>query len=321
MNIQRWIARREPNWQQLDRLLKQVEKQGLKSLNANEIGILASLYRSVSADLARARTQNVGNTLIQDLQSLTSRGYNQIYQGDRQKDKKAVINFYLWELPKVIRQTGIYSVLAFGIFMLGGMIAWWFAWQDPLFMPLVVPQRLISMVRDRRELWMGSILGNEPMASSGIMINNMAVSFGAIAGGISGGAFTTYVLFFNGLLIGAIAVLVGQNGLALPFWAFVFPHGSLELPAIFMAGGAGLLIARALVLPGKYRRVDAFKIYGLQAAQLVYGIIPMLLIAGAIEGFISPNPAIPDILKYVIGTLIFVLLILYCKRQQIEAID
>jgi uncharacterized membrane protein SpoIIM required for sporulation len=107
----------------------------------------------------------------------------------------------------------------------------------------------------------------------------------------------------------------------LPFWAFVFPHGSLELPAIFMAGGAGLLIARALVLPGKYRRVDAFKIYGLQAAQLVYGIIPMLLIAGAIEGFISPNPAIPDILKYVIGTLIFVLLILYCKRQQIEAID
>jgi len=107
----------------------------------------------------------------------------------------------------------------------------------------------------------------------------------------------------------------------LPFWAFVFPHGSLELPAIFFAGAAGLLIARALLFPGKYRRMDALRIYGSQAAQLVYGIIPMLLIAGAIEGFISPNPAIPDMLKYVIGTLIFVLLVLYCQRQQVEATD
>ena len=318
MNIQRWITRREPNWQQLEQLLKQVEKQGLKSLEAGEIASLASLYRSVSADLARARTNNVGSTLIQDLQSLTARGYNQIYQGDRQKDQRAVLNFYLWGLPTVIRETWGYIALAFGIFMFGGLVAWWFAWQDPMFMALIVPDGLIRMVRDEGKLWMGSILGNEPMASSNIMINNMSVSFNAIAGGISCGVFTAYILFFNGLLIGAIAVLVGQNSLGLPFWAFVFPHGSLELPAIFMAGGAGLLIARALLLPGQYKRLDALKIYGTQAAQLVYGIIPMLLIAGAIEGFISPNPAIPDIFKYVIGTLIFVLLVLYCQRHEIQ---
>ncbi len=316
MNIQRWIARREPNWKLLDQLLKQIEKQGLKSLKADEIGSLASLYRSVSADLARARTHSVGNTLIQDLQNLTARGYNQIYQGDRQKDKKAIIDFYLWGLPQVIQETWAYIGLAFSIFMLGAFIAWWFSWQDPSFMALIVPESLISMVRDEGKLWMGRILGNQPMASSGIMINNLSVSFYAIAGGATFGAFTFYSMFFNGLLIGAIAVLVGQNALAFPFWAFVFPHGSLELPAIFMAGGAGLLIARALLLPGKYRRMDALRIYGAKAAQLVYGIIPMLLIAGAIEGFISPNPAIPDIFKYIIGTLIFVLLILYCQRRQ-----
>ncbi|AFY74218.1 uncharacterized membrane protein [Synechococcus sp. PCC 7502] len=316
MNIQRWIARRETNWRQLEQLLTQVEKRGLKSLNAGEIGILASLYRSVSADLARARTHNVGNTLIQDLQTLTARSYNQIYQGDRQKDTNAIKDFYIWGLPSVIQQTWGYIAVAFGIFLLGALVAWWFSWQDPMFMALVVPEGLIRMVRDRHELWMGSILGNEPLASSNIMINNMAVSFNAIAGGITGGVFSAYLLFFNGLLIGAIAVLVGQNGLAFPFWAFVFPHGSLELPAIFIAGGAGLLIARALLLPGQYRRVDAFRVYGSQAAQLVYGIIPMLLIAGAIEGFISPNPAIPDLLKYAIGMLLFVLLILYCQRQQ-----
>lgn len=315
MNIQRWIARREPNWQRLDGLLKQVETKGLKSLAAADLASLASLYRSVSADLARAKTYNAGATLVQDLQNLTARGYNQIYQGDRRRERKAIIDFYLWGLPLVVQQTWGYITAAWGLFMIGALVAWWFAWQDPAFLALVVPEELISMVRDRRELWMGSILGNEPLASSGIMINNMAVSFNAIAGGITGGAFTAYLLFFNGLLIGAIAVLVGQNGLAIPFWAFVFPHGSLELPAIFMAGAAGLLIGRALLLPGQMGRVNALKFYGNQAAQLVYGIIPLLLIAGAIEGFISPNPAIADPLKYVIGSLLFALLIFYFQRD------
>lgn len=315
MNIQRWIARQEPQWQQLDTLLKQAETKGLKSLRAKEIQQLASLYRSVSADLARARTQQMENALIQDLQMLTSRGYAQIYQGSRRQEGKAIVNFYLWELPATIQKNWGYIALAFVIFLLAALIAWWFAWQDPTFMSLVVPQKLISQVRDKHELWMGSILGYEPLASSSIMINNMAVSFKAVAGGITGGLFTGYLLFFNGILIGSIASLVSQYDLAYPFWAFVFPHGSLELPAIFFAGGAGLLIARGLLFPGKYRRGDALRIYGYEAAQLVFGIVPMLVIAGAIEGFFSPNPAIPEALKYLTGAILFVLLVQYCCRR------
>jgi uncharacterized membrane protein SpoIIM required for sporulation len=182
-------------------------------------------------------------------------------------------------------------------------------------MSLVVPPELISKVRDRHELWMGSIVGVEPLASSGITINNLLVCFRAIAGGITAGAFTVFMLAYNGLLIGAIATLVGQNNLAYPFWAFVFPHGSLELPAIFLSGGAGLLIAKALLFPGKYRRVDALKFYGSQAAQLVFGIVPMLIIAGTIEGFFSPSPAVPASLKYLVGTLLLTLLVLYCNRK------
>ncbi len=316
MNIQRWIARQEPQWQQLDALLKQAESKGLKSLQAKEIQRLASLYRAVSADLARARTHQIGDTLIQDLQMLTSRGYSQVYQGSRRQEGKAIVNFYLWDLPVTIQRNWIYIALAFAIFLLAALIAWWFAWQDPIFMSSVVPQRLISQVRDKHELWMGSILGNEPLASSGIMVNNIAVCFKAVAGGITGGLFTGYVLFLNGILIGAIASLVSQYDLAYPFWAFVFPHGSLELPAIFFAGGAGLLIAKGLLFPGKYRRADALRIYGYEAAQLVFGIVPMLVIAGAIEGFFSPNPAIPDAFKYLTGVILFVLLVQYCCRTQ-----
>ena len=316
MNLKRWIARREPNWKRLDELLRRIEKRGLKSLSALEIRELASLYRSVSGDLARGRTHHVGNRLIQNLQTLTARGYSQIYQGSRHQEWQAVRDFILWGFPAIVQKTRGYTALATAIFLGTGLIAWWFAWQDPVFISLVVPERLIEMVRDRGELWMGSILGWEPLASTNIMINNIRVSFNAVAGGVTAGLFTIYLLAFNGLLIGTIATLVGQNGLAYPFWAFVFPHGALELPAIFFAGGAGLLIARAIVFPGKYKRIDALKYYGTQAAQLVFGIVALLVIAGFIEGFFSPNPAIPNPLKYLTGGILFILLVTYCSRKK-----
>lgn len=315
VNIQRWLARREPDWQRLDQLLKQAEKLGLKSLKAHDIRQLASLYRSVSADLARLRTNPVSQTLTQDLQQLTARAYSQIYQGSRHQEWQAVVKFYRWGLPAVIQRTAGYMGLATALFGLGALVAWWFAWRDPAFLELVVPGELIEMVRDRGQLWMGSIVGVEPLASSGIMVNNISVAFRAVAGGMTAGLLTIYLLTFNGILIGAIATLVGQNNLGVPFWAFVFPHGALELPAIFLAGGAGLLLARAIVFPGALRRIDALRHYGMEAARLVYGVVPLLIIAGVIEGFFSPNPAIPDAVKYLAGMALFLLLITYCGQS------
>ncbi len=317
MNVQRWITRREPNWKRLNSLLQKIEKKGLKSLDTLEIQELAGLYRSVSADLARAKTYNMGTTLIQELQQLTSRSYSQIYQGSRHQEWRGVLEFYGWRLPTVMQETFLYTATATVIFLLGALIAWWYAWQDPSFISLIAPPELITLVRDEQKLWMGSILGVEPVASSNIMTNNLKVAFNTIAGGITGGLLTVYILFFNGIHIGGIATLVGQNQLAYPFWAFVFPHGSLEIPAILLAGGAGLLIARALLFPGNYRRADALKIYGYQAAQLVFGIIPLLVIAGIIEGFYSPNPLIPPMIKYLTGILLFSLLVFYGTQRKI----
>jgi uncharacterized membrane protein SpoIIM required for sporulation len=316
MNIHRWIGRRQPSWQTLDTLLKKLEKKGLKSLKADEIRQFASLYRSVSADLARAQTNQVGERLTRDLQALTTRSYAQIYQGDRNQEWRAVWEFYRWGFPAAVQQAGGYVALATALFVFAGLVGWWLAWRDPMFMTLLLPQEMIEQVRDRGELWMGSIVGIEPVASSGIMVNNIKVTFNVIAGGITAGFATAYILLLNGLLIGIIGTLVGQNNLALPFWAFVFPHGALELPAIFLAGGAGFLIARAILFPGQYRRVDALKLYGMQAANLVFGIVPMLIIAGIIEGFFSPNPVIPDLIKYLFGTGLFIALVWYLSRKK-----
>jgi uncharacterized membrane protein SpoIIM required for sporulation len=322
MNIKRWIARREADWKQLENLLKRVETRGIGSLQADEIRHMASLYRSVSADLARMQTHQVSSTLQHNLQQLTVRSYSQIYQGSRRQEWQGVLRFYWQGFPAVVQASAGYIALATALFLLGAVVAWWYAWQDPEFMGLLVPEGLISKVRDRGELWMGSIVGVEPLASSQIMQNNLSVSFAAIGGGITAGLYTAYIMVYNGLHIGAIATLVGQNNLAYPFWAFVFPHGSIELPAIFMAGAAGLLIGKAILFPGRYYRAEALRQNGIQAAQLLFGIVPMLVIAGIIEGFVSPNPAIPDIVKYVLGTGIFSLLLWYCCRnlnQHLEA--
>ena len=321
MNIQRWIARRELFWKRQDALLRQVEKKGIKSLRSDDIRELASLYRSVAADLARARTQKAGNIIIHNLQVLTTRGYNQIYQGSRRQEWQALVDFYRWGLPSVVQQNAGYIALATSLFLLGAIVAWWYAWQDPTFLSLIVPENLIRKVRDEHQLWMGSIVGVEPLASTSIMMNNLSVSFGAVAGGITAGIYTVFLLVFNGLSIGAVATLVGQNNLAYPFWAFVFPHGSLELPAIFFAGGAGLLIARAILFPGKYRRIDALKLYGNRAVQLVFGIVPMLVIAGTIEGFFSPSPLVPEPLKYLVGVGLFAFLVMYCSRRRKDRVS
>ena len=318
MNIQRWLARRQPSWRDLDTLLKKAEKQGLKALDANEIRQLASLYRSVSADLARARTHQAGELVTQDLQALATRGYSQIYQGSRRQEWQAIGSFYRWGFPAEVQRSRGYIALATGLFALAGIISWWLAWRDPSFLALVVPTHMIEQVRDRGELWTGSIVGIEPFASSNIMINNIKVSLAAVAGGMTGGVFTAIAMLFNGVLIGSIGALVGQNNLAVPFWAFVFPHGALELPAIFLAGGAGFLLARALLFPGVYRRSDALKLYGTQATQLVYGIVPMLVIAGIIEGFFSPNPAVPDLIKYATGIGLFTALVWYLGRKKVR---
>jgi uncharacterized membrane protein SpoIIM required for sporulation len=269
--------------------------------------------------------------VIKDLQRLTSRSYSQIYQGSRRQEWQALDRtFVAMGFRRWCSRAGATLPSPTALFLLGGLVGWWIAWQDPAFLTLVLGQEFVEEVKTSQELWTVSIMGIEPVASSGIMINNIGVSLRAILGGITmfmpqgplitpPGAFTVFLLIFNGLMIGCVGVLVAQANLAYDLWAFVFPHGALELPAIFMAGGAGLLLARGILVPGPYRRIDTFKRCGLQAAQLLYGIVPMLVIAGLIEGFFSPQTWIPNELKYVVGTALLVWLVQYCRTQRPQA--
>jgi uncharacterized membrane protein SpoIIM required for sporulation len=150
----------------------------------------------------------------------------------------------------------------------------------------------------------------KPLASSAIMTNNISVSLATFALGITGGVGTVWMLLFNGLLLGVITAACLQAGMAGQLYSFVAPHGVLELPSIFIAGGAGLLMARGLLFPGFLPRKAALARDGATAVRLLLGVIPLLVIAGTIEGFFSPTDiAMP--IKFLFASAMFVLLLAY----------
>lgn len=104
--------------------------------------------------------------------------------------------------------------------------------------------------------------------------------------------------------------------MAREFWAFVVPHGALEIPAILIGGGAGFILGAALLFPGDLRRKDALVMRSRVAVKLVLGCVPVLVIAGIIEGFFSPLPpaTMPPGVKFLVGTTIFTLFLLYILR-------
>src|ERR1035438_2177887 len=124
-----------------------------------------------------------------------------------------------------------------------------------------------------------------------------------------GGTATT-----NGMLLGVIGAACAQYGMAIPLWSFVAPHGSLELPAIIISGAAGFRIGHAMLFPGALRWKESLAQGGIEATRLISGTIPMLVIAGCLEGFFSPSHA-PIALKFTVGGLIFTMLNLWLFQK------
>ena len=140
-----------------------------------------------------------------------------------------------------------------------------------------------------------------PFASAFIMQNNIRVSFTAFGSGLTAGVMTFWVLILNGLILGGLLGLTTYYGIGFDLATFVIGHGVIELSVIFMAGGSGLMLGWAILRPGLMRRRDALAQAAKISVRLLLGAVPMLVVAGTIEGFISPAENIPPFVKWGVG--------------------
>ena len=249
------------------------------------------------------------------LNQLLARAHNLIYMG-RSTPARGILRFYGAEFPRIFRQTWIYTALAFMLFLAGATAGFLTSLADPSFQRFFLGPDMSNTI-DRREMWTHSVLTIKPLASSAIMTNNLSVSFTMFAVGILGGIGTVYLLAMNGVVLGVIGAACWHAGMSQQLWSFVAPHGALELPAVFIAGGGGLLLARGLLFPRELPRAESLTLYGGQGVRLALGIIPLLLVAGTLEGFFSPS-YLPVAAKFACSAAAGGLLLLYltqCGRK------
>ncbi|HKO04755.1 MAG TPA: stage II sporulation protein M [Candidatus Acidoferrales bacterium] len=298
----RWLRKRRSHWSRLEELVTRTGSfdlpAGVSALTHRELQELGLLYRQTASDLARVRDDPESGSLAEHLNRLLGRAHNLVYSGGR-RPRGGVLRFYMATFPQAFRETFSYTLAAFAIFLLGTVLGWLLTLRDPGFGRFFLNPAMADTIEERK-MWTDSIVAVKPLASSGIMTNNLTVCFLTFAAGITAGVGTVLMLFENGVLMGVIGAACWQAGLSLRLWSFVAGHGALELPAIFISGGAGLLLARGLLFPGFLPRRDALAEAGRKAVQLVLGIIPVLVLAGIIEGFLSPSP-FPAYWKFLLG--------------------
>jgi len=281
-------------------------------LQHGELQELGLLYRQTASDLAIVREDNTSNQLSAYLNSLLGRAHNLIYMGHRPKINE-LRKFYTETYPQVFRETFPQTMLAFGIFLVTALAAFALTMHDPSFAHRMLGAQMMDTI-EKREMWTHSIVTVKPLAASAIMTNNLSVSFTTFALGITAGIGTAWMMVVNGLLLGVIGAATWHAGMAEQLWSFVAPHGVLELPAIFIAGGAGFEIARGMLFPGLLPRRESLALAGGRAARLVLGTIPMLIVAGTIEGFLSPSDiAVP--LKFLFAAVMFAALVAYLNLK------
>jgi uncharacterized membrane protein SpoIIM required for sporulation len=298
MPIDRFINERKNAWQRLEQLLHRLDHMTLRRLHREEVRELGRIYRRTASDLAIARAESRDPRLINYLNSLVIRAHGRIYRANAQglHILTRIFYFFAQDFPRTFRRTWRYTAVAFGVFWLFGAIAFFGTRHDPDFSEFAgISPFFREIVINNRTHWWEDLNDANQIGSSQIFTNNIRVTFYAFALGAMFGLGTLYVLAFNGAMFGAIMALTYRAGFGNALLTFVVGHGVIELSCIFIAGGAGLLIGTALVMPGNLTRGDAFKSRGMEAVRLIVGCIPLLVFAGIIEGFISPAPINPAI--------------------------
>jgi uncharacterized membrane protein SpoIIM required for sporulation/uncharacterized RDD family membrane protein YckC len=308
------VREQRGEWADYRELLHESRKGGLKQLPEGMLRRFGRLYRGITADLARARTYGAPAPVVRSLERWAGAGHNLLYR----VSGESIVSMRRWitsGFPRAVR-THRRPVLLAALLLFGAMaLSFGLVRANPVLARYMNPPAMLERAEntprgDIDEAYVdipGAIM---PLASSGVITNNVRVALMAFAGGVLAGAGTVMLLVFNGVYLGSVLGMYANERLLGVILAFVFPHGFMELTAICLAGGAGLWLGSAILMPGRRTRRAALQERGREALSLLAGVVGLLVVAGIVEGFYSPA-GLPAVAKFTFGSVTAVLLALY----------
>jgi uncharacterized membrane protein SpoIIM required for sporulation len=284
------IEKRKMNWKRLEELIGEARNvRDLRKLSRDEVRELGRSYRRTASDLAIARVESRDGRLVSYLNNLVIRAHGLIYRAES-KGFRQIWHFYWFDFPPIFRKTYLYTLAAFIIFLAISLCSFIATWRNDDFADHAYLSRAAVQKIKANQSWWDDLNREAPVGAAAIMANNIGVSFKVFALSIIPVIGTVYALMPSALQFGAINALIIEYRMTLKLWGFVSGHAVLELTAIFIAAGAGLMIGLALLVPGERTRRESLVERGAVAIKLLSGCIPLLVIAGCIEAFISPLP-------------------------------
>jgi uncharacterized membrane protein SpoIIM required for sporulation len=311
-----FVGRRQRDWDHLDALVRGVSDRGLRSLPSDRIARFGPLYCDVCADLAHAQAARYSAPLVDYLQALTAGAHGVLYAGQAKsggaRARGSSVRLALDLFPRAVRRHKVAMTVAFLLFFvpfLGGLVA---ATLDPSFAARIVPESQLRPLADAYRQGFASGRGNGmDAAMAGFYVdNNVGIALRCFATGLFFGIGSAFYLVENGLATGAIMGYVAARGAGDNILTFVVGHGSLELGAIGLAGGAGLALGWSLVAPGSRTRIASLQAAARSVIIVVFGAAVMLFMAATIEGFWSAS-SLPSVVKRAVGAVTFVIVTVY----------
>ncbi|MBN2433912.1 MAG: stage II sporulation protein M [Spirochaetes bacterium] len=293
-------------WKEAEQLLKL--KRG--SVDPDKI---ARYYTQISDDLSYAATFYPQSSTTHYLNSLASSFHRLIYSRKYEK-RSRLITFWTREQPRLVyryRYSMLVALLFFAVSAFLGILS---SHYDKMFARIVMGETYMRMT----EL---NIQNGDPLAVYkqaheitmflGITVNNIRVALSAFALGTVFSAGTSVLLFFNGVMIGTFHYFFYENGLLFESLKTVWIHGTLEISAIIISAGAGMIIGNSILFPGTYKRLVSFQKGASDGIKVLIGVIPLFIVAGFLEGFVTRHTELPDYIRVGIILICFVFIILY----------
>jgi len=310
-----FAGRRRLDWERLDAVVRTAQRRGLPALTPEQVGLFSPLYRDVCADLAHAQAVRYSAPLVDYLQGLAAAAHTVLYSGRTMRSvrgRRSWVRVALEAFPRAVRRHRVAMLVAFLLFfvpLFGGLVG---SLADPGFAARIVPESQLRTLADAyREGFDAQRGAGADAAMAGFYVNNnVGIALRCFATGLAFGLGSAFYLVENGLATGAIMGYVAAHGAGANILTFVVGHGSLELGAIALAGGAGLQLGWSLVSPGDRTRVASLQASARSVVVVVFGAAVMLFMAAAVEGFWSASSA-PATVKRGVGLAMFAIVTAY----------